>query len=143
MPIIATERLFPQKFRIKIYTVKKISKILSAIYCISFFIFSFSDSMAESNMVTQSRSATASLNFKIHIPATLYLQSGAIMQKKDAYTSDVKPANKTGLALQSKNGIIKIPGLVFKGGMVVTSSNHNHPANGLHSKTTRYILSSP
>jgi hypothetical protein len=123
--------------------VKKINKILSAIYCISFFIFSFSDSMPESNMVTQSRSATASLNIKIHIPATLYLQSGAIMQKKNVYTSDVKPANKTDLALQRKNGTIKTPGLIFKGGMVVKSSNSNHLANGSHSKTTRYILCSP
>ncbi|MBT8350789.1 MAG: hypothetical protein KJO26_06095 [Deltaproteobacteria bacterium] len=99
--------------------------------------------MAESNMVTQSRSATASLNFKIHIPATLYLQSGAIMQKKDTYTSDVKPANKTDLALQGKNGIIKTPGLIFKGGMVVTCFNNNHLVNGSHRKTTRYILCSP
>lgn len=99
--------------------------------------------MAESNMVTQSRSATASLNFKIHIPATLYLQSQAIMQKINAYTSDVKPANKTTFALQRKNGTIKTPGLIFKGGMVVTSFNNNHLANGSHSKMTRYILCSP
>ena len=99
--------------------------------------------MAESNMVTQSRSASASLNFKIHIPATFYLQSGTIMQIKDAYTSDAKPANKSDLSLQGKNGIIKTPGLIFKGGMVTSSSNSNHLANGSHSKTTRYILSSP
>jgi len=57
--------------------------------------------MAESNMASQCSPATASLNFKIHIPATLYMQIGAITQKKDGDASDVNPANKT---LQIKPG---------------------------------------
>ena len=64
-------------------------KILPAICCAAFFLFSFSDSIAESKMASESSSATASLNFKIHIPATLYLQIGAITQKKDAHALDV------------------------------------------------------
>jgi len=50
--------------------------------------------MAESSMASQSSYAAASLNFKIHIPETLYLQIGTITQTKDADASDVNPANK-------------------------------------------------
>ena len=66
-----------------------------------FFLFSLSDSMAESNMASKSTSATASLNFKIHIPATLYMQIGTITQKDDD-SSDVNPENKTRPVSQNK-----------------------------------------
>ena len=116
-------------------------KILPAICCAAFFLFSFSDSIAESKMASESSSATASLNFKIHIPATLYLQIGAITQKKDAHALDVNPANKTDPVFQNKkSSIIKTSNVTFKGGMIFLSSNL---ANGLHSKTAYYILSSP
>jgi len=98
--------------------------------------------MAESNMASKSTSATASLNFKIHIPATLYMQIGIITQK-DYESSDVNPANKTRLLSQdTKSRIIKTSGLISKGGMVFLSSGSNNLA-GLHSKTPCYILSSP
>jgi len=57
--------------------------------------------MAESNMASKSTSATASLNFKIHIPATLYMQIGTITQKDDD-SSDVNPENKTRPVSQNK-----------------------------------------
>jgi len=124
--------------------VKKISKILPLIYCAAFFLFSFSDSMAESSMASQSSYASASLNFKIHIPETLYLQIGTITQTKDADASDVNPANKNRPVSQDKKSrIIKTPGLIFKGGMIFLSSGNNDLTNGLHSKTTCFILSSP
>jgi len=124
--------------------VKKISKILPLIYCMLFFLFSLGDSMAESNMASQSTSATAGLNFKIHIPATLYLQIGAITQKKDEYSFDVNPANKIRPVSQDKKSrIIKTSGLISKSGMIFLSSDSNNFTNGLHSKTTYYILSSP
>ena len=122
--------------------MKKISKILPVICCSAFFLFSLGDSMAESNMASKSTSATASLNFKIHIPATLYMQIGIITQK-DYESSDVNPANKTRLLSQdTKSRIIKTSGLISKGGMVFLSSGSNNLA-GLHSKTPCYILSSP
>ena len=65
------------------------------------FFFSLGDSMAESNMASKSTSATASLNFKIHIPATLYMQIGTITQKDDD-SSDVNPENKTRPVSQNK-----------------------------------------
>jgi hypothetical protein len=124
--------------------VKKISKILPLIYCTAFILFSSGDSMAESNMASQSSSATASLNFKIHIPATLYLQIGTITQTKDKDAYDVNPANKIRLVSQDKKSrIIKTSGLICKGGMIFLSSGSNNLTNGLHSKTTCYILSSP
>jgi len=123
--------------------VKKIKKILPVICCSAFFLFSLSDSMAESNMAPHSTSATASLNFKIHIPATLYMQIGTITQKRDDDSFDVNPANKTRLLSQdTKSRIIKTSGLISKGGMVFLSSGSNNLA-GLHSKTPCYILSSP
>jgi hypothetical protein len=123
--------------------VKNISKILSAICCISFFVFGFSDSMAESRLATHRSSTAASLNFKIHIPATLYLQIGTITQKKDVYTSAVEPANTTSPELQSKQSrVIKTPNMTFKGGMIILSSSSNIP-NAPHSQTAYYILSSP
>jgi len=124
--------------------VKKISKILPLIYCTAFILFSSGDSMAESNMASQSSSATASLNFKIHIPATLYLQIGTITQTKDKDAYDVNPANKIRLVSQDKKSrIIKTSGLICRGGMIFLSSGSNNLTNGLHSKTTCYILSSP
>ena len=67
----------------------------------AFILFSSGDSMAESNMASKSTSATASLNFKIHIPATLYMQIGTITQKDDD-SSDVNPENKTRPVSQNK-----------------------------------------
>jgi hypothetical protein len=100
--------------------------------------------MAESNMASQNSSATASLNFKIHIPATLYLQIGTITEKKDEDSSDLNPANKTIPESQDKkNRIIKTSGLISKGGMIFLSSGSNNFTNELHSKTSCYILSSP
>jgi len=124
--------------------VKKTIKILPVICCSAFFLFSLGDSMAESNMAPQSTSATASLNFKIHIPATLYLQIGAITQKRDGYTSDVNPTNKIRPVSQDKkNSTVKTSGLLSKGSIIFLSSDRNNFTNGLHSKTTYYILSSP
>jgi hypothetical protein len=124
--------------------VKKPIKILPVICCTAFFIFSFGDSMAESNMASQSSSATASLNFKIHIPATLYFQIGTIAQKKDEDASDINPANKSRPVSQDKKSSpIKTSGLISKGGMIFLSSGSNKLTNRLHSKTTLYILSSP
>ena len=109
-----------------------------------FFLFSSGDSIAESNMVSQSSSATASLNFKIYIPATLYLQIGTIAQKKDEYASDGSLENETRPAVQDKkSNLIKTSGLTFKGGMIFLSQGSKPQANGLHSKTNQYILSSP
>ena len=100
--------------------------------------------MAESNLVSQSRSATASLNFKIYIPATLYLQIGTIAQQKDEYASDGSPENKTRAVLQDKkSSLIKTSGLTLKGGMIFLSPGSIPHANGLHSKANQYILSSP
>ena len=124
--------------------MKKISKILPLVYCTAFILFSSGDSMAESNMASQSSSATASLNFKIHIPATLYLQIGTITQTKDKDAYDVTPANKIRLVSQDKKSrIIKTSGLICKGNMIFLSSSGNNLTNRLHSKTTCYILSSP
>jgi len=124
--------------------VKKNKKILPVICCSAFFLFSLGDSMAESNTVSQSTSATASLNFKIHIPATLYLQIGPITQKKDEYSSDVNPAKKTiPVSQDKKSRITRTSGLISKGGMIFLSSGSNNLTNGLHGKTTYYILSSP
>ena len=100
--------------------------------------------MAESSMASQSSYAAASLNFKIHIPETLYLQIGTITQTKDADASDANPANKTRPVLQDKKSrIIKTSGLIYRGGMIFLSSGSNNLTSGLHSKTTCYFLSSP
>ena len=124
--------------------VKKTIKILSVICCSTFFLFCSGDSMAESSMASQSNSATASLNFKIHIPETLYLQIGTIAQKKNEDASDVNPANKSRLLSQDKkNSTIKTSGLISKGGMIFLSSGSNNLTNRFHSKITLYILSSP
>ena len=120
--------------------VKKPIKILPVICCTAFFLFSFGDS----NMASQSSSATAVLNFKIHIPATLYLQIGTITQKKNEDAPNVNPANKTRPVSQDKKSrIIKTSGLMCKGGMIFLSSGSNDLTSELHSKTTCYILSSP
>jgi len=124
--------------------MKKTIKILPVICCSAFFLFSLGDSMAENNMASKSTSATASLNFKIHIPATLYLQIGAITQKKDEYSYDVNPANKISPVSQDKKSrIIKTSGQISKGGMFFLSSDSSNFTNGLHSKTAYYILSLP
>jgi len=124
--------------------MKKTIKILPVIYCAAFFLFSFGDCMAESNMAPQSSSATASLNFKIHIPETLYLQIGTITKKTDKDKSGVNPANKTNiLSIDNKSCTVKTSGKICKGGMIFLSSGRNNLINGLHSKTTCYILSSP
>ncbi len=118
--------------------------MLPVICCMAFFLFNFSDSKAESNIASQSSSAAAGLNFKIHIPSTLYLQIGTITQNKDKPTLDEGSANKTKLILQDKKGhLIKTSGVTFKGGMIFISSGSTNLANGLRSKTTCYILSSP
>jgi len=123
--------------------VKKPIKILPVIYCLAFFIFGLGDLLAESSMASKSTSATASLNFKIHIPATLYMQIGTITQNKDSYSSDINPANKVSASENKKGYMIKTSGLISRGGMIFLSSGSNNLENGFHSKTTRYILSSP
>ena len=131
-------------FRIESYPVKKIIKILPLICCTAFFLFSFGDSMAESNIASQNSSATASLNFKIHIPAALYLQIGTIKKKQDEDASAVNPAIKTKPVSQDKkNSTVKTSGLLTKGAIFFLSSDSNNFTNGLYSKTTYYILSSP
>jgi hypothetical protein len=109
-----------------------------------FILFSFKDSMAESNMAYQNSPATAGLHFKIHIPATLYLQIGTISEKKDEDSLDGHLISQSIPALQdNKSSIVKISGLVRKGGMIFLSSGNNKFTNDLHSKTGSYILSSP
>ena len=126
------------------YMVKKTIKILPVICFTVFLLFSSVDSWAESNTASQRGSATAGLNFKIHIPATLYLQIGTITQKKDEGASDVNPAKKTRPVSQvKKSRIIKTSSLICKGGMIYLSSGSNNLRSGLNSKTTCYILSSP
>ena len=100
--------------------------------------------MAESNMAYQRSSAIASLNFKIHIPATLYLQIGIIKEKKDGDSYDVNPTSKSiPVSQDKKSSKVKTSGLVRKGGMIFLSSGNNNLTNELYSKTNFYILSSP
>ncbi|MDY6790995.1 MAG: hypothetical protein SWH54_06975 [Thermodesulfobacteriota bacterium] len=100
--------------------------------------------MADSHKPSQSNSATASLNFKIHIPETLYLKIETVGHQQDGDVSDVNSATKTRTAsLDNRKRSIKTSGRTSRGGMIFLSPCSSHVINGMHDKTICYILSSP
>jgi len=116
-------------------------KVLVLILC-AVDLFSIpGESRAESRIATGNGTAGAHLNFRIHIPETLYLQIGTVERKQDTTQSELNYAKEANsLSQYKKNFEIKALGRLPKKGAMFLSSNASTLANN---ETLFYTLSSP
>ena len=88
------------------------------------------ESNAESSIATGNGTAAAHLNFRIHIPATLYLQIGTLDRKQDTTQSELNYAKKANTVSQYKKSFeIKALGKLSKKSTMFLSSSASTPTN--------------
>ena len=117
------------------------AKVLVLILCLVALFSIPVESKAESSISSGNGTAAAHLNFRIHIPATLYLQIGTLDRKQDAAQPEsicTKAANT--ISQYKKNFEIKALCRLPKKGNMFLSSNASTIANN---ETLVYTLSSP
>ena len=118
-----------------------IAKVLVLILCVVVLLSTPGESRAESSTATGNGIATAHLNFRIHIPATLYLQVGTLDRKQDTTQSELNYAKEANTIAQYKKSFaIKALSRLSKKGTMFLSSNASTIANN---ETLFYTLSSP
>jgi len=100
------------------------------------------ESNAESSIATGNGSASAHVNFRIHIPVFLYLEIGTADRKQDTTQSELNYAKEANTVSPNKKSFtVKTLGrLSKKGAMFLLSSNAPTIANN---ETLFYTLSSP
>jgi hypothetical protein len=116
-------------------------KVFVLILCLVVLLNTPGESRAESSIATGNGTAAAHLNFRIHIPATLYLQIGTLDRKQGTTQPELiyaKAANT--ISQYKKNFEIKALGRLSKKGAMFLSSNASTLANN---ETLFYTLSSP
>ena len=117
------------------------AKVFVLILCLVVLLITPGESRAETSIATGNGSAAAHLNFRIHIPATLYLQIGTVDQKQNTTQHELvysKTANT--ISQNNKNFAIKALSRLSKKGSMFLSSNASTMANN---ETLFYTLSSP
>ena len=99
------------------------------------------ESRADSSIATGNGAAAAHVNFRIHIPATLYLQIGTVDQKQNTTQPKlIYPKTANTISQYKKSFEIKaLGGLSKKSTMFLSSSASTIPNN----ETLFYTLSSP
>jgi len=99
------------------------------------------ESNAESSIATGNGSAAAHVNFRIHIPASLYLEIGTADLKQDTTQSELNYAKEANTVSPNKKSFtVKTLGRLSKKGAMFLSSNASTIANN---ETLFYTLSSP
>ena len=106
------------------------AKVLVLILCVVVLLSTHGESRAESSTATGNGAAAAHLNFRIHIPATLYLQIGTLDRKQDTTQFELnytKEANT--VAKYKKSFEIKALGRLSKKGAMFLSSSDSSLKN--------------
>ena len=125
------------------------------------------ESKAESSIATGNGTAAAHLNFRVYIPATIYLQIGTLDRKQDTTKSELNYAKEANTVSQDKKSFeIKALGKLSKKGTMFLSSSastltnksgisfqqgneillnagENNLKKVFHNETLFYTLSSP
>jgi hypothetical protein len=118
-----------------------IAKVLVLILCLVVLLSTPGESRAESSTATGNGSAAAHVNFRIHIPASLYLEIGTADRKQDTTQPESTYAKAANTISQYKNNFeIKAFSRLSKKGAMFLSSNASNIANN---ETLFYTLSSP
>jgi hypothetical protein len=132
------------KKRFGLIAIKKefiFAKALVLTLCVVVLLSTPGESRAESSISTGNGTAAAHLNFRIHIPATLYLQIGTLDRKQDTTQSELNYAKEANTVSQYKKSFaIKALGRLSKKGTMFLSSNASTIATN---ETLFYTLSSP
>ena len=116
-------------------------KVLVLILCVVVLLCTPGESRAESSIASGSVTAAAHLNFRVHIPATLYLQIGTVERKQDTTQPELIYAKEANTVSQNKKSFtIKALGRLSKKSTMFLSSNASTIANN---ETLFYTLSSP
>ncbi len=117
------------------------AKVFVLILCLVVLLSTAGESKAESSIATGNGGATAHLNFRIHIPATLNLQIGTLDRKQDTTQPELNYAKEANtVPPNKKNFPVKALGRLLKKGTMFLSSNASTLANN---ETLFYTLSSP
>ena len=88
------------------------------------------ESRAESSIASGNGTAAAHLNFRIHIPAILYLQIGTLDRKQDTTQSELNYAKEANSVSQYKKSFeIKALGRLSKKGTMLLSSSASTQIN--------------
>ena len=117
------------------------AKVFVLILCLVVLLSTPGESKAESSIASGNVTAAAHLNFRVHIPATLYLQIGTVERKQDTTQSELNYAKEANTVSQYKKSFeIKALGRLLKKDAMFLSSNASTIANN---ETLFYTLSSP
>jgi len=117
------------------------TKVLVLILCAAVLFSIPGESKAESSIATGNVTAAAHLNFRVHIPPTLYLQIGTVDREQDTTQSEFIYAKAANTISQYKENFeIKALGRLSKKGTMFLSSSASTLANN---ETLFYTLSSP
>ncbi len=116
-------------------------KVFVLILCLVVLLSTAGESKAESSIATGNGTAAAHLNFRVHIPATFYLQIGTVELKQDTTQPELIYAKAVNTISQHKKSFaVKALGRLSKKGAMLLSSNASTLANN---ETLFYTLSSP
>ncbi len=116
-------------------------KVFVLILCLVVLLSTAGESKAESSIASGNVTAAVHLNFRVHIPATLYLQIGTLDRKRDTTQPELNYAKEANTVSQYKKSFtVKALGRLSKKGTMFLSSNASTIANN---ETLFYTLSSP
>ena len=117
------------------------TEVFVLILCLVVLLSTPGESRAESSIASGNGTAAAHLNFRIHIPATLYLQIGTLDRKQDTTQPELIYAKAANTISQYKKSFkIKALSRLSKKGTMLLSSNASTITNN---ETLFYTLSSP
>ena len=117
------------------------AKVFVLILCLVVLLSTPGESKAESSIASGNVTAAAHLNFRVHIPATLYLQIGTVDRKQNTTQSELNYAKEANTVSQYKKSFeIKALGRLLKKGTMLLSSSASTIVNN---ETLFYTLSSP
>jgi len=130
--------------RFGLISIKKefiFTKVFVLILCLVVLLSTAGESKAESSIASGNVTAAVHLNFRIHIPATPYLQIGTLDRKRDTTQSELNYAKEANTVSQYKKSFeIKALGRLSKKGTMLLSSSASTIVNN---ETLFYTLSSP
>ncbi len=107
-----------------------IAEVPVLILCLVVLLSTHGESKAESSIATGNGSTAAHLNFRIHIPATLYLQIGTLDRKQDTTQPELNYVKEANTVSQYKKSFeIKALGKLSKKGTMFLSSSASTPTN--------------
>ncbi len=117
------------------------AKVFVLTLCVVVLLSTPGESRAESSISSGKVTAAAHLNFRIHIPATLYLQIGTLDRKQDTTEFELNNVNEVNTVSEyKKNFEIKALSRLSKKSAMFLSSNASTKTNN---ETLVYTLSSP